>query len=100
MRFDRDAEVAVQHVCRRRGTERVDADHGAVQPNVLAPVIGDAGFDRDALAGTRTAAHPDSSPSENRETCVSTMNGVPVLRTLDPVQLMVARDLVAGIDVT
>src|SRR6478736_467966 len=51
--LDREAEILEQRFGRRRRAETVDADHGAVEADVLAPVVGDAGFDRDALAARR-----------------------------------------------
>src|ERR1700751_2233500 len=47
---DGEAEILEQRFGRRRCAEPVDADHGAVEADVLAPVIGHPGFDRDALA--------------------------------------------------
>src|SRR6185369_10755688 len=51
--FDREAEMLEQSFRRRRGAESVDADNMAVQADILAPVVGYAGFDGHALATGR-----------------------------------------------
>src|SRR5512135_1976315 len=53
---DGEAEVLEQGLGRRRRAETIDADHGAIEADVLAPVVADAGFDRDPLA-TRRRQH-------------------------------------------
>src|SRR5260221_12469327 len=63
-----DAEELVDVGRRRRLAEAVDADHFAVEPHVLAPIIGNAGLDRharqplrqDALAPRRILAVEDA----------------------------------------
>ena len=59
---DGEAEMLEQHAGGRGFAEAVDADHGAARivggADVLAPAVGDAGFDRDArhaLAAARSS---------------------------------------------
>src|SRR5690606_12750221 len=47
--LDRKAEVLEQYATRSGFAKGVDTDHGAVQANILAPEVGDAGFDRNTL---------------------------------------------------
>src|SRR5262249_16381582 len=51
--IDSETEILEQGFGRRGGAETVDADDMAVEADVFAPEVGDAGLDRNALAQRR-----------------------------------------------